>query len=343
MDNNSLELQIVQKDLKEAKVENVVLKKKSNKYCKDKKEAEERVRDSEIIISNLQQRVEFLNKQMKNLVSIEEELKLCKDKLKLMENVQKIVNATHQEVEEMLEQYGDRSDTAKSLSTQCVILSRELNSKAASKQKADEDLRKCRRQLSSMRVEFQEAKKQLVEKEEYATLAEEDVKRYVTENGKLQDKLRALQDSIASPSGDVRNSALSRLLNESPAPAHLRMSNLGTASPSTPTSLFLPSKKPRLETLNVSNLRPTLSNPQENIEEKKAPRLDPFEREPNFKRKKVDSTSAASGYYYDGFGGHSKPDIYPKGSSKSLLKTKAVTIRTKGKTQTTTLDYFFME
>ena len=110
--------------MKEAKVENVVLKKKSNKYCKDKKEAEERVRDSEIIISNLQQRVEFLNKQMKNLVSIEEELKLCKDKLKLMENVQKIVNATHQEVEEMLEQYGDRSDTAKSLSTQCVILSR---------------------------------------------------------------------------------------------------------------------------------------------------------------------------------------------------------------------------
>jgi len=126
LDNNCLELQIAQKELKESKLENVTLKKKSNKYCKEKKDAEERVRDSEIIISNLQQRVEFLNKQMKNLVAIEEELKVCKDKLKLMENVQKIVNATHQEVEEMLEQYGDRSDTAKSLSTQCVILSRSV-------------------------------------------------------------------------------------------------------------------------------------------------------------------------------------------------------------------------
>jgi len=222
---------------------------------------------------------------------------------------------------------------------------RELNSKAASKQKADEDLRKCRRQLSLLRVEYQEAKKQLTEKEEYATLAEEDIKRYVAENGKLQEKLRALQDSIASPSGDVRNSALSRLLHESPAPAHLRMSNLGAVSPSTPASLFLPSKKPRLEKLIVPNLQPKLSNPQENNEEKEACRLEAFERKPEtskFKRKKLDST-ASSGYYYDGLGGHSKPDIYPSGSSRLFSKTKPVTIKTKGKIQTTTLDYFFME
>lgn len=226
-------------------------------------------------------------------------------------------------------------------------MSRELNSKAASKQKTDEDLRKCRRQLSSLRLEFQEVKKQLVEKEEYATLAEEDVKRYVAENGKLQEKLRILQESITSPSGDVRNSALSRLLHESPAPALLRMSNLAAATPSTPASHFVSSKKPRLDQFNVSNLRPKLSNPQENIEEKKEiRRLDNFEREPSilkFKRKKVDCTASSTGYFYDGFGGHSKPDIYPSGSSKPILKTKPVTIKTKGKIQTTTLDYFFME
>ena len=72
----------------------------------------------------MQQRIDFLNKQVKAFVVIEEELRTCKEKLNLMENVQQIVNATHQEVEEMLEQYGDQSETAKSLSTQCVILSR---------------------------------------------------------------------------------------------------------------------------------------------------------------------------------------------------------------------------
>ena len=124
MDEQTLELQVSQKELREIRQENVTLKKKSNKYCKEKKEAEEKLRDSEIIISNLQQRIDFLNKQVKAFVVIEEELRTCKEKLKLMENVQQIVNATHQEVEEMLEQYGDQSETAKSLSTQCVILSR---------------------------------------------------------------------------------------------------------------------------------------------------------------------------------------------------------------------------
>lgn len=124
MDEMSLEFQVVQRELREVRQENVTLKKKSNKYCKEKKEAQEKVRDSEIVVSNLQQRVEFLNKQVKTFSAIEEELRICKDKLKLMENVQQIVTATHQEVEEMLEQYGDRSETAKSLSTQCVILSR---------------------------------------------------------------------------------------------------------------------------------------------------------------------------------------------------------------------------
>ena len=246
-------------------------------------------------------------------------------------------------------------------------LYRELNSKVALKQKADEDLRKCRRELSSLRVEFQQAKKQLKEKHEYSTLAEEDVKRYLAENAKLQDKLKALQDSIASPSGDPRNSALSRLLHESPAPSHLRMSNLNmsysAASPSTP-ALFIhrEEKKAKVNALhlNMSNLRPQLSNPQEEEENTAQPKKETrkidslaIEREPGtlkFKRKKFDS-NPSSGYYYDGFGGHSKPDIYPKGSSslphkatsKPLFKTKPVTIKTKGKTQTTTLDYFFME
>lgn len=124
MDEMTLQLQVLQKEMREVRQENVTLKKKTNKYCKEKKDAEEKVRDSEILINNMQQRVDFLNKQVKTFAAIEEELRSCKEKLKLMENVQHIVNATHKEVEEMLEQYGDHSETAKSLSTQCVILSR---------------------------------------------------------------------------------------------------------------------------------------------------------------------------------------------------------------------------
>lgn len=124
LDEMSLEFQVVQRELREVRQENVTLKKKSNKYCKEKKESADKVRESETVISNLQQRVDILNKQAKSFAIVEEELRTCKEKLKLMENVQQIVSATHQEVQEMLEQYGDHSETAKSLSTQCVILSR---------------------------------------------------------------------------------------------------------------------------------------------------------------------------------------------------------------------------
>lgn len=124
LDEVTLELQVAQRELREARHELVTLKKKANKYCREKKEAEEKVRDSEIVTANLQQRVEFLNRQIGTLTALEEELRSCKEKLKLMENVQHIVSATQKEVEEMMEQYGDRSETAKSLSTQCVILSR---------------------------------------------------------------------------------------------------------------------------------------------------------------------------------------------------------------------------
>ncbi|KAI9562137.1 hypothetical protein GHT06_013102 [Daphnia sinensis] len=368
MDEMSLEFQVVQRELREVRQENVTLKKKSNKYCKEKKEAAEKVRDSEIVINNLQQRVEFLNKQVKNFGIVEDELKTCKEKLKLMENVQQIVNSTHEEVQEMLEQYGDHSETARSLSTQCVILSRELNAKVLLKQKAEEDLRKCRRLLSTFRVELQQTKKELKEKEEQSCLAEEDIKRYTTENSKLQEKLKALTESISSPSGDPRNSALSRLLNESPAPINLRMSNLLAATPATPSTPLVPlrvkganvpSSRLILSSQNVSNMQPKLSNPEqeqatgssERKEGRKADSLSaPVDPESlKFKRMKVDPVPSTSGYFYDGFGGHSKPDIYPRGASSSSFSATAkkkrgpVTMKIKGKTQTTTLDYFYSQ
>jgi chromosome segregation ATPase len=63
---------------------------------------------------------------------------------------------------------------------------------------ADQELRKCRQLLSTSRLELKKTKKKLKEKEEQSSLAEEDIKRYTTENAKLQEKLKALTESISS-------------------------------------------------------------------------------------------------------------------------------------------------
>ena len=251
---------------------------------------------------------------------------------------------------------------------------RELNVKAALKQKSDEELRKCRRQLSTIRVELQQVKKELKEKEEHSTLAEEDIKRCTAENAKLQEKLKMLTESISSPSGDPRNSAITRLLQESPAPSHLRMSNIMCTTPATPSTPFAPLKlkakggpSQLLSSQALASIRPKLSNPEEQDDKisgdlssqqrkgKEVRKAEDF-AEPDTlksKRMKLEAVPSTSGFFYDGFGGHSKPDIFPKGASGSSRlgrsenaskKTqKSVTIKVKGKTQTTTLDYFYSQ
>jgi len=153
-----------------------------------------------------------------------------------------------------------------------------LNAKTDQKSKVDEELRKTRRHLSTFRVELQTVKKELKEKEDHASMAEEEVKRFAAENAKLQEKLRVLTESISSPSGDPRNSALNRLLNESPAPSNLRLSTLLSQTPSLSSGAGFSSTPPLPHPLNkqrknamvpsqllssqeLSNMRPKLSDP----------------------------------------------------------------------------------
>jgi chromosome segregation ATPase len=143
----SLEFQVVQQKLREVRQENVTLKEKSNKYEKERLDRELVIRQLGTELSILQQRVAFLNKQEEELQS-------------------------------------------------------ELNTTVQLKQKADEELRKCRRLLSTFRLELQQTKKELKEKEEEeekSSLAEELIEIYTAENAKLKEKLKALTESISSP------------------------------------------------------------------------------------------------------------------------------------------------
>ncbi|XP_046442915.1 E3 ubiquitin-protein ligase TRAIP-like isoform X2 [Daphnia pulex] len=134
-------------------------------------------------------------------------------------------------------------------------LQSELNTKVQLKQKANEELRKCRRLLSTFRLELQQTKKELKEKEEEeekSSLAEELIEIYTAENAKLKEKLKALTESISSPSGYP-----SRLINESPAPTNLRMSNLLMTTPSSPSTPLVPL---RMKNSNVPSSRLMLSS-----------------------------------------------------------------------------------
>ena len=146
-------------------------------------------------------------------------------------------------------------------------------------------------------------------------------------------------------------------------------------TPATPSTPFAPPKlkaksgpSQLLSSQALASIRPKLSNPEEHEDKvsgdvssqqqrksKEVRKADDFAETDTlkFKRMKLEAVPSTSGFFYDGFGGHSKPDIFPKGYSGSSRsgksenmgkKTqKSVTIKVKGKTQTTTLDYFYSQ
>ncbi|XP_046647552.1 E3 ubiquitin-protein ligase TRAIP-like isoform X3 [Daphnia pulicaria] len=228
----SLEFQVVQQELREVRQENVTLKEKSNKYEKERLDRELVIRQLGTELSILQQRVAFLNKQEEELQS-------------------------------------------------------ELNTKVQLKQKADEELRKCRRLLSTFRLELQQTKKELKEKEEEeekSSLAEELIEIYTAENAKLKEKLKALTESISSPSGYP-----SRLINESPAPTNLRMSNLLMTTPSSPSTPLVPL---RMKNSNVPSSRLMLSS--QNISSMQLSKPDKEEVTSSTQRKEARKASSSS-------------------------------------------------
>lgn len=67
--------------------------------------------------------------------------------------------------------------------------------KSSDEQKSDNDLRKCRQQMTKFAVELQRCYKEAKGREELVQLVEK-------ENAILKEKLRVMQESISSPSGD---------------------------------------------------------------------------------------------------------------------------------------------
>ncbi|EFX61951.1 hypothetical protein DAPPUDRAFT_337759 [Daphnia pulex] len=193
-------------------------------------------------------------------------------------------------------------------------LQSELNTKVQLKQKADEELRKCRQLLSTFRLELKQTKMKLKKKGEQSSLADKENKIYTAEKAKVKEKLKPLTESISSPSGDPRNSALSRLINESPAPTNLRMSNLLMTTPSSPSTPLVPlrmkpsnvpSSRLMLSSRNISSMQPKISNPEQkatsSTQRKEARKGSSSSASVDgeslkFKKMKVDPVPSTSGY-----------------------------------------------
>ncbi|XP_063850484.1 E3 ubiquitin-protein ligase TRAIP-like [Scylla paramamosain] len=178
--------------------------------------------DKETTIRALKTQLLYVDSVVDKSKKMKEEVNELKGKLKLLQGLETVLNGTTEEVTLLVNGEAGGSSGVKNIATFCTVLKKELS-------RAVEKRTKMRSEMMVVMRKCKEAEKNAKSlKEEVDTLTistrhlEQDNEGLANENTKLKAKIRALEQSIASPSDDVRSSALHRLLFESPAPALLK-------------------------------------------------------------------------------------------------------------------------
>lgn len=401
--NESLKFQVRLKDQESINIkeENHDLTKKNKGLREECKTLMEQVRSKDTTLSALKTQLKMLSAISAEAKKAKEELKAAKLQIANMYNAQSVVNGTSEDVDLMLRSYEQNPESTRSLATFCSILKKELA-------KCDGDKRRFRDEANSLKNRIKDVRTALKSSDmERSTLQigntqlTEDRECLEREVTSLKKKIEALQSAIISPSGDLKNSAIHRLIAESPAPMELKhlkrpkqsssdedpmfatpvivrkMSKLQDVSPdeagdiifdleddspvsssqsnplqpsaqstkiarsqSQSASPYLPVKfSASLQSMMQSSrvLAPLSNNPGVSIFKKEKPSLQ------TSLLSQKSSTSEKFGF--DGMGGHSKVDEFPKPKPIFLKKKTGIKFVTKGgngtKVQNTTLKNFF--
>ncbi len=181
-----------------------------------------------------------------------------------------------------------------------------------------------------------------------------DLRQLEDECSSLRSKVKWLQDSLNSPSGDARASAINRIITESPAP------KLASSSAAAPLDFDMLDEEDDGEIENTQQLLKTKSCSLVGLNKEKNKRsqsrvLNSVPQMNIMKRPKLLGTASVSqpveksnvpDYFYNGMGGHSKDDAFPRPvfAVNKPVKNKKVT-RPKASARANhigTIDKFFV-
>lgn len=175
----------------------------------------EKLHKEEVAKSKLlkQQLVNYKDMQHRTSLAKQEAEELRK-KLARLQSVEKVINGSEDDIENMITQ----CDSPSQLATWCCVYKRELDRKKAESRDLKESNRKLKKELETSKSLLAERNVELAnckEKEEKARNIEESQEQQIAS---LRKKVEALQAAIASPS-DTTSGFARRLINESPAPS----------------------------------------------------------------------------------------------------------------------------
>lgn len=262
-----------------------------------------------------------------------EEAQAAKEKLNLYESIDIIVKGSIGEVNDRLHEIGDFSKTARELSILIVALKKELNAQKEDRQQCQAALRSKAAKISELKVALVQKSRDLNELQQVNRTLTSDLKHAEEEKDNLKSKVNWLQDAIDSPSGDVRQSALNRMITENPAPYFPGLDTDDEPGENVSKSPFLKTKSCSIVGLNKRKL-PSSSLPQPSpckestnishfniMKKSRLASCSLSQQQGPFPKGPIVSKNKSGDKFYDGLGGHSKPDVFPqkvRGSSSGL-------------------------
>lgn len=339
VDNLKFQLKLKEQEIKKSTDEAEKLRVQAVALREEFRTSERTIRDRDTTILALKTQMQYVGKMSDEAKKAKAEAKELKEQLKLLRGVENVLSGTTEEVTTLVNSEAGSAKGLQSLATFCAVLKKELSKAVDARSRLRSETTTATRELK----EALQLVRSLKEKVDVLTTTvrhlEEDNDALEKENSSLKKKVGALEQAITSPSDDVRNSALHRLLFESPAPALLK--RLHSAESCDTVTPEVVRKKPKgssqesnedLEEEESSNMKVVdLTSPAEKKNLKKVlsgssrPLSDNLNilkgnggqygklyakasTSQTWKDRKLHGSEVG----YDGMGGHHKADVFPK-------------------------------
>ena len=300
------------------------------------------VQDAKDEASNYRTQMKYLRAEKTRYDKAREETQAAKEKLQLYESIDLIVKGTIGEVNDRLHDIGDFSKTARELSIIIVALKKEMKAQGEDRHALKAEMRAKCAKISELKSALVTKSRDLAELQQVNRTLSSDLQHAEEEKDTLKVKVNWLQQAMDSPSGDVRQSALNRVITENPAPclfAGLSDSDdddNGEKPKKKTDSPFLKTKSCSIVGLNKRKVSPCKDSTNVisgfNIMKKSRFAAAGLSQEAALKGPAAAVSKNKSGEkFYDGLGGHSKPDIFPSGrANPGSQATGAVGKKPKG-------------
>lgn len=372
---NSMKFQVRLKDgeISKVKESNSKLNKQNKGLREECKTIMKQLGDKESTNLALKSQLKFMEQYKAEAEKAKQNASSLHNQLIKFQNVELILSGTAKDVENMMSSYSDSSESVRSLATFCALLKKELNKSSEDKNRFRDEAAALRSKVKELKEMYSSAVKSLNKTEQVNKLMQEDALSLEKENRSLKKKVDALQKAVLSPSGDMKNSVIQRLISESPAPLKLKRSHTSCIDEVIAVTPEVVKKKKAAELSSDDDIeylgmqatpveiQYDSPSPKENIIEVDRNALAvktnlPRSREshnifaknkPSLSKLGMSQQSSSSSKFkddlvgYDGLGGHHKVDEFPKPKMAFTKKKSGVKVVTKRGSKQTMLSNFF--